>query len=109
MNQGSVVHLSSKDFDDQVLKADVPVLVDFWATWCGPCRMLGPIIEQLAEDYAGKAKICKLNVDENEDISMRYQVMSIPTVFVFANGNIVEKSVGLNSKQAYEQMLDKHL
>jgi thioredoxin 1 len=109
MVQDKVIHVSSADFDDQVLKAEGPVLVDFWATWCGPCRMIGPIIEQLAEEYSGKVKVCKLNVDDSQDISMRYQVMSIPTVCVFVNGQIAEKSVGAKPKQAYEQILDKHI
>lgn len=104
-----VIHLSSADFDEQVLKASGPVLVDFWATWCGPCRMIGPAIEELAGEYDGKAKICKLNVDDNQDIAMRYQVMSIPTVCVFADGVLAEKAVGAKAKQAYAQMLDKHI
>ena len=109
MAENKLVHLTTENFDEQVLKADGPVLVDFWATWCGPCRMIGPLIEQLAQEYEGKAKICKLNVDENEDISRRYQVMSIPTICVFVNGEIVEKKVGAGPKQLYADMLDKHL
>lgn len=109
MENNTVIHLTAENFDNEVLKANAPVLVDFWAAWCGPCRMVGPIIEELANDYAGKAKICKLDVDEQQSIAAKYRVMTIPTVFVFKNGEIVEKAVGARPKQAFAQMLDAHL
>ena len=85
-------------FDD-IIKGDKPVLVDFFATWCGPCRMMAPVIEELAEEYDGKVKIGKLDVDENSDIAARYGVMSIPTIILFKNGEVFSKSVGLQDKE----------
>ena len=84
---------TSANFDVDVLGSDIPVVVDFFATWCGPCRMMAPVIEELAEEYDGKVKIGKLDVDENSDIAARYGVMSIPTIILFKNGEIFSKSV----------------
>lgn len=109
MENGGIIHLTAENFDSEVLNSKVPVLVDFWATWCGPCRMVGPIIEELAQNYAGRAKVCKLDVDEQQSIAAKYRVMTIPTVFVFKNGEIVERTVGARPKQAFAQMLDAHL
>lgn len=103
-----VLHLTRETFD-ATLASSEPVLVDFWATWCGPCRMVGPVIEELAADYKGKAKVCKVDVDEQPELAQRFQVMTIPTVMVFKSGEIVEKAIGVKPKQAFEQMLDKHL
>ena len=94
----SLVHLTEKNFDQEVLKADLPVLVDFWAEWCGPCRMIGPIIEEIANEYSGKLKVAKLNVDEGQDLAMKYGVMSIPTLMVFKKGKIADHFVGAMSK-----------
>lgn len=84
------------NFENEVLKSDKPVLVDFWAAWCGPCKMVSPIIDQLAEQYAGKVKVVKLNVDENPEIAGQYNIMSIPSVYLFNNGKHVDGIVGAN-------------
>lgn len=100
---------SADDFTKNVLQSDVPVFVDFWATWCGPCRMVGPIVEQLADEYEGKVKICKVDVDSNQELSQMYQVMSIPTLMVFNNGKMLDKKIGAAPKQELVKMLEKAL
>ena len=97
------------NFDTDVLKATTPVLVDFWAEWCGPCRAMEPSINALAGDYAGKISIGKLNVDDNPAVTMRYMVRGIPTVMLFKGGEIVEQVVGLVDKNTLKQLVDKHL
>ena len=97
------------NFDADVLKAGQPVLVDFWAEWCGPCRAMEPSINALATDYVGKVSVGKLNVDDNPSITMRYMVRGIPTVMLFKGGEIVDQVVGLVDKGALKQMVDKHL
>lgn len=103
------IKLTKQTYDGEVLKSDVPVLVDFWAPWCGPCRMLGPVIEELSEEYAGKAKICKVNVDEEGELASQYAVVSIPTVLIFNKGKLEEKLVGAHSFDDYADILDKFI
>jgi thioredoxin 1 len=97
------------NFDADVLKAETPVLVDFWAEWCGPCRAMEPSITALAGDYVGKVSVGKLNVDDNPSVTTRYMVRGIPTVMLFKGGEIVDQVVGLVDKGTLKQMLDKHL
>jgi len=93
----------------EVLKSDKPVLVDFWAVWCGPCRTLGPIIEEVAADFEGKAIVGKVDVDNNQDISMQYGIRNIPTVLIFKNGEVVDKLVGVTPKEVIAEKLSAHL
>ena len=97
------------NFDADVLNAGQPVLVDFWAEWCGPCRAMEPSINALASDYVGKVSVGKLNVDDNPSITMRYMVRGIPTVMLFKGGEIVDQVVGLVDKSALKQMVDRHV
>lgn len=102
-------HITKSNFESVVMKADKPVLIDFWAEWCGPCRMLGPTIEKLAENYSDKAVIGKVNVDEENELAYRYGVRSIPTVVLIKNGKVVDQTVGVRSYETFVQMLDKHV
>lgn len=104
------VILTDQNFSEEVINCDQPVLVDFWAPWCGPCQMQGPIIEDLAKEYEGQPlKIGKLNVDENQSIAQQYQVMSIPTLAIFKNGQLVEQMVGLQAKEKLQEKLNSFI
>ena len=97
------------DFDQVVIKANVPVLVDFWAEWCGPCKRLAPTVDAVAADYAGKITVGKLNVDDNPNTAFRFQVRGIPTLLLFKGGQVVESVVGLVQKDDLKKVLDKHV
>ena len=99
------VEITKDNFEEVVLKNDLPVLVDFWATWCGPCKMIGPIVEELSEELAGKVIFGKLNVDNQPELAMQFHVMSIPTLLLFKNGEIVNKKVGFMPKEKLAEML----
>ncbi|GAB3745694.1 thioredoxin [Lysobacter olei] len=104
-----VMHVGDADFDAAVLQSSEPVLVDFWAPWCGPCKMIAPALDALAEDYAGKAKIVKVNVDENQATAMKYHVRSIPMLLVFKNGQVQATQIGAVGKPQIAQLIDKAL
>ena len=95
----SAVHFSDADFETEVLKSKEPVLVDFYADWCGPCKMMAPVVDELAKEYKGKWKIGKLNVDESPEVSMKYGIQSIPTMLFFKDGQVVDKAVGFQAKE----------
>ena len=106
MANANIVMLTEDNFRAEVLQSDKPVLVDFWAAWCGPCKMIAPLIDELADDYAGKAKVCKLNVDDCGRIAQSYGVMSIPTLIVFKNGQEAIRIVGFRPKAEIAKLLE---
>jgi thioredoxin 1 len=105
----NVLVLGNDSFDAEVLKSSVPVLVDFWASWCGPCRMVAPIISQLADEYTGKIKVGKVNVDEERELAATYKVMSIPTMVLFKDGKAVDQVIGARPKGDLEKLIKKHI
>jgi len=102
-----VVNVTDADFEEQVIKSEQPVLVDFWAEWCGPCRQIAPIIKQLATDYDGRIKVAKLNVDESPQTAGKYGIRSIPTVLAFKGGQVVEQLMGARPKASFEELAEK--
>ena len=100
------VIVTDENFEAEVLNAKEPVMVDFWATWCGPCRMLAPVVEELAKDYAGKVKVCKLDTDQGPQTSTKYRISSVPTILFFKDGQVAAQAVGLQSKSALQEKLD---
>lgn len=104
-----LLQVTDANFEEEVLKSELPVLIDFWAPWCGPCRMIGPIVEELAGDYTGKVKVAKMNVDENQNTPSKYGIRGIPTVILFKNGELAEQVVGAVPKSKLTTMIDSHL
>jgi thioredoxin 1 len=105
----SVLHLTGANFKEEVLDNEGITLVDFWAPWCGPCQMVGPVMEEIAKEMEGKVKVGKVNVDEEGSLGQEYEIMSIPAVFVFKNGEVVERLIGAMAKESYMEVLQRHL
>lgn len=109
MTNNSLIHFDTETFDQEVLKSDRPVLVDFWAPWCAPCRMVGPIVEELATEFSGKVKIGKLNTDDHPKIAQRYRIMSIPTLILFQNGKVLDTVIGAQPKAQLKSFIESAL
>ena len=107
MASNNIITLTKANFDQQVLKSTTPVLVDFWAEWCGPCKMIAPVLDELADEYSGKVQIGKVNIDENQDLATEYGVRAIPTLLMFHDGQVTEQIVGLRSKRDLKASFDK--
>lgn len=109
MSGETVIHISEGTFEDEVLKSTQPALVDFWAPWCGPCRAIAPILDEIAEEYKGKVKVAKINVDENRKLAGDHGIQSIPTMLLFKDGKVVDKLIGLVPKDRLKALMDKVL
>ena len=105
----NIVTLTSSNFDDEITRAATPILVDFWAEWCGPCRMVTPVLEKLAAEYAGKARVGKVNVDEHSGLAAKFGVQSIPTLLLFKGGKVVEQFIGATTRDVLARLIDKHV
>lgn len=101
----SVVSLNEKNFEEEVLKSEKTVLIDFWASWCGPCRMMSPVVDQIAEEMQDTVKVCKINIDEEQNLAVRYNVMSIPTFVILKNGKEVGRTIGVQDKEEIKKLL----
>ncbi|MEP0767346.1 MAG: thioredoxin [Fimbriimonadia bacterium] len=106
---GNAIAVTADTFDSEVLQSSIPVLVDFWAAWCGPCRMIAPFVEAVAEEFAGKAKVAKVDVDSNQSLAMRYGIMGIPALLIFKGGQVVEQMVGARGKDEIADALRRHV
>ncbi len=109
MGNAYVTDLTKETFDDMIASSSKPVMVDFWAAWCGSCRAVAPIIDELGEEYAGRLNVCKVNVDDEPKLTERYRVMTIPTVAMFKNGKLLAKSIGVKSKAEFVEMIERNL
>ena len=109
MASEKIVTVTNDNFDDEVLKAATPILVDFWAAWCGPCRMIAPVLDELAEEMDGKVRFAKLNVDENQQIAYQFQVSSIPTFILFKDGKMADRMMGAMPKSAFQSFIERNL
>jgi len=109
MASDKIVTITDQNFEAEVLKSETPVLVDFWATWCGPCRAVAPVLEQLAEENDGKVRIAKLNVDENQQVAFQFQVSSIPTFILFKGGKMADRMLGAMPKNAFQSFIDRNV
>ena len=107
MASPNILTLTQDNFEKNVLKSETPILVDFWAEWCGPCKMIAPVLDELAEEYSGRVNIGKVNVDENQGLAAEYGVRAIPTLLLFQNGQVAEQMLGLKSKRDLKASLDK--
>src|SRR5712692_4915315 len=109
LSSEKVIHVTDGDFDSEVLRSDIPVFVDFYADWCGPCQVIAPTIDALSEEYAGKVKFVKVNVDDNQQVASKYEIMSIPTSMLFENGTVTDSLVGAFPAAAYRQHIERAL
>ena len=105
----SVKQITNQNFEQEVIKENKLVVLDFWATWCGPCRAIGPVVEELAEEYQGKVVVGKVNVDDESNLARKFKVMSIPTIIFFKNGELIDKVVGLRSKEDLEELIESNI